>query len=211
MLFKWILFILSFVPLLMCQQPDCANLTPTTLNDTHIDQLSGKWYYVASAFGFLPYKEEAQTVQSSFYYLIPNKTNDIVQGKEYNTIGDKCVYQESEVLLNRTNGTLIKTEQNQKHVAHIALTQDPNAFLFFHFPNDKVLRGVVLSVRTQKATEEQLKEFREVTKCLGFKEEEIQYTDWTKDKCEPLEKEHNQKESKETKETKEESSTQALS
>ncbi|XP_027725087.1 alpha-1-acid glycoprotein 1-like [Vombatus ursinus] len=191
MVLIWVLFILSFAPLLMCQQPDCVNLT-STLNDTIIDQESGKWYYVASAFGYLPYRKEAQTIQSSFYYLIPNKTEDTFQGKEYNTVGDKCVYQEGEIFFNRTEGTILKIESDQQqHVGHIALTQDPNAFLILYFPNDKVFGGVSLSVRTQKASEEQLKEFQEIAKCLGFQEEELLYTDWSKDKCEPLEKEHN--------------------
>ncbi|XP_072488525.1 alpha-1-acid glycoprotein 1 isoform X2 [Notamacropus eugenii] len=154
-----VLFVLSFAPLLMCQQPECADLNPV-FNDTLIDQLSGKWYYIASVFGHIPYQQEAKTIQSSFYYLIPNKTENVFQGKEYNTIGDRCMYQESPVFFNRTSGTIFK------------------------------------NVRTQKASEEQLKAFREVAKCLGFQEEEVLYTDWSKDKCEPLEKEHNQKENK---------------
>ncbi|XP_068918767.1 alpha-1-acid glycoprotein 1 [Petaurus breviceps papuanus] len=198
MVLNWALFILSFVPLLMCQQPDCANLI-STLNDAIINRLSGKWYYVASAFGYLPYQKEARTIQSSFFYLIPSKTEDTFQEKEYNTIDDKCVYQESQIFFNRTKGTLFKIESNQQHVGHVALTQDPNVFLLFYFPNDKVLGGMALSVRTQKASEEQLKVFQETAKCLGFREEELIYTDSSKDKCEPLEKEHNQKENKEAK------------
>ncbi|XP_072488524.1 alpha-1-acid glycoprotein 1 isoform X1 [Notamacropus eugenii] len=190
-----VLFVLSFAPLLMCQQPECADLNPV-FNDTLIDQLSGKWYYIASVFGHIPYQQEAKTIQSSFYYLIPNKTENVFQGKEYNTIGDRCMYQESPVFFNRTSGTIFKNESNQLHVGHVALTPDPNVFLSFYFPNDKILRGAALSVRTQKASEEQLKAFREVAKCLGFQEEEVLYTDWSKDKCEPLEKEHNQKENK---------------
>ncbi|XP_043845847.1 alpha-1-acid glycoprotein 1 isoform X1 [Dromiciops gliroides] len=191
-------FILSFVPLLMAQQPDCASLIPT-FNDTIIDQLSGKWYYIASAFGFRPYQEEAQRIQSSFYYFIPNKTEDVFQGKEYNTIGDKCVYEESEILFNRTNGILSKIDPNQRHDVQVMLTQDQNGFFMFVFLNDTVLRGVSLSVSTQKASEEHLKEFQEIVKCLGFREEELNYTDWSKDKCEPLEKEHIEKQSKEAK------------
>nr|XP_020821442.1 alpha-1-acid glycoprotein 1 isoform X2 [Phascolarctos cinereus] len=141
----------------------------------------------------------AEPIQSSFYYLIPNKAEDTFQGKEYNTVGDKCMYQEAEVLINRTEGTILKIESNQQHVGHIALTQNPNTFVLLYFANDKVFRGVAFSVRTQKASEEQLKEFREVAKCLGFQEEELIYTDWSKDKCEPLEKEHNRKESQEAK------------
>ncbi|XP_036606915.1 alpha-1-acid glycoprotein 1 [Trichosurus vulpecula] len=198
MLLRQALLILSFVPLLMCQQPDCANLT-TALNDTIIDRLSGKWYYVASVLRYLPYIEEFGAIQSSFYYLIPNKTEDLYQGIEYNTVGDKCVHQEGPIFFNRTEGTFFKNESNEVHVAHIALTQDQNAYFLIYFSSDKILRGAAVSVRTQKASEEQLKEFQEIVKCLGFQEQEIIYTDWSKDKCEPLEKEHNQKKSKEAK------------
>ncbi|XP_074149723.1 alpha-1-acid glycoprotein 1 [Sminthopsis crassicaudata] len=194
----WTLFFLSFAPLLMCQQPDCISVT-SAFNDTILDQLSGKWYYVASVFEFLPYKEESQSIQSSFFYLIPNKTEDTILAKEYNTIGDKCVYQDFELPFNRTNGTIFKIDSTQKHAAQVALTQDLNTLYFVYLSNEKVLPGMALCVRTQKASEEQLKEFQKMAKCLGYQEEEFLFTDASKDKCESLEKEHNQKERKEAK------------
>ncbi|KAM9066225.1 alpha-1-acid glycoprotein 1 [Sarcophilus harrisii] len=198
MLLGWTLFLLSLAPLLMGQQPDCVSVTPA-FNDTILDQLSGKWYYIASVFEFLPYKEEAQSLQSSFFYMIPNKTEDIILAKEYNTIGDKCVYQDFELPFNRTNGTIFKIDSTKQHSAQVALTQDLNALYFVYFANGKVRPGLALCVRTQKASEEQLKEFQKMAKCLGYQEEAFLFTDSSKDKCEPLEKEHNQKERKEAK------------
>uniref|UniRef100_F7DTZ6 Orosomucoid 1 n=1 Tax=Monodelphis domestica TaxID=13616 RepID=F7DTZ6_MONDO len=195
----WAFIILSFAPLLMAQQPICASLTATIFNDTIIDQLSGKWYFIGSAIGYLPYKEETQIINSSFFYLIPNKTEDIYQGNEYNTIGDKCMYQEANLTIKRANGTLLKNESNQLHTGYVARTQDPNTFILYFFPMDRNLRSVFFSARTPEASEEQLKEFQEIAKCLGFQEEEIIYVDWSKDMCKELEKEHNQKKKKETK------------
>uniref|UniRef100_A0A7N4P5L8 Orosomucoid 1 n=1 Tax=Sarcophilus harrisii TaxID=9305 RepID=A0A7N4P5L8_SARHA len=143
MLLGWTLFLLSLAPLLMGQQPDCVSVTPA-FNDTILDQLSGKWYYIASVFEFLPYKEEAQSLQSSFFYMIPNKTEDIILAKEYNTIGDKCVYQDFELPFNRTNGTIFKIDSTKQHSAQVALTQDLNALYFVYFANGKVRPGLAL-------------------------------------------------------------------
>ncbi|XP_051835939.1 alpha-1-acid glycoprotein 1 [Antechinus flavipes] len=198
MLLGWTLFVLSLAPLLMCQLPDCISVTPA-FNDTILDQLSGKWYFVSSVFEYRPYKEEAHSLQASFFYLIPNKTEDTILAKEYNTIGDKCVYQDFELSFNRTNGTIFKNDSITTHSAQIALTQDLNALYFVYFANETVLPGLSLSVRTQKASEERLKEFQNLAKCLGYQEKEFLFTDSSKDKCELLEKEHNQEERKEAK------------
>ncbi|XP_044517310.1 alpha-1-acid glycoprotein 1 [Gracilinanus agilis] len=199
MVLYWAFIILSFAPVLLAQQPVCTSLTPMILNDTTIDQLSGKWYYIGAAIGYLPYKEETQSIKSSFFYMIPNKTEDIFFGNEYNTIGDKCVYMQMNLTIDRANGTLLRNESNHLFVSYVAWTQDPNTFVLYFFPMDRNLRSVFLSVRTPEASEEQLKEFREIAKCLGFQEEDIIYTDWSKDMCKQLEKEHNQKEKKEAK------------
>lgn len=49
-------------------------------------QLSGKWFYFGSVFRYPEFIEWTKKVHSVFIYFIPNKTEDTVYFREYQTL-----------------------------------------------------------------------------------------------------------------------------
>ena len=49
-------------------------------------QISGKWFYIASAFHSPEYKESVSKYKASFFYLTPNHTEDTLWLREYATM-----------------------------------------------------------------------------------------------------------------------------
>lgn len=51
-----------------------------------LSQITGKWFYLASAIRNPEFKKIASTLQSVFFYLAPNYTENTVLAKEYWTM-----------------------------------------------------------------------------------------------------------------------------
>lgn len=49
-------------------------------------QLTGKWFYIASAFRLVEFRESAKEIQATFFHLLPNHTEDVVLVREYMTM-----------------------------------------------------------------------------------------------------------------------------
>ncbi|XP_036771441.1 alpha-1-acid glycoprotein isoform X3 [Manis pentadactyla] len=108
MALAWALAVLSLLPLLDAQSPECTKFTTVPITNATLDQLAGKWFYIASAFRFVEFRESAKEIQATFFHLLPNHTEDVVLVREYMTIGGKCVYNSSYLEVQRENGTLSK-------------------------------------------------------------------------------------------------------
>jgi alpha-1-acid glycoprotein 1 len=49
-------------------------------------QLSGRWFFIGSAFRNPEYKLEAQKIQADFFDFVPNLTEDTMLVQEYQTM-----------------------------------------------------------------------------------------------------------------------------
>ncbi|XP_006768709.1 PREDICTED: alpha-1-acid glycoprotein [Myotis davidii] len=108
MALPWALAVLSLLPLLDAQSPACPNFS-VPITNASLDQISGKWFYIGSAYRFPEYKKEASKIHAAFFYFTPNHTEDTILLREYMTIGDQCLYNSSSVTVHRENGTLSKS------------------------------------------------------------------------------------------------------
>ncbi|KAM9207075.1 alpha-1-acid glycoprotein 2-like isoform 2-T2 [Dugong dugon] len=198
MALPWALAVLSLLPLLDAQDPACAILKPAPITNATLERLSGKWFYIASVFRNPEYNQSARQIQATFFYFTPNITEDVILLREYQTTG-QCVYNSSYLQVQRENGTLSRYEWGTEHFASVLLTKDPKTFMFSHYPEDELNRGLSFYADKQDVTEEQLREFHEALKCMGLRETEVLYTDGKKDLCGPLEKQHEEERKKENK------------
>nr|XP_008509901.1 PREDICTED: alpha-1-acid glycoprotein 2-like isoform X2 [Equus przewalskii] len=71
-------------------------------------QISGKWFYIASASRDPEYHETAKKLQAAYFHLTPNKREDTIQLREYSTIDNQCYYDFSILNVQRDKGTLSK-------------------------------------------------------------------------------------------------------
>ncbi|XP_008707882.2 alpha-1-acid glycoprotein-like [Ursus maritimus] len=197
MALSWALAALSLLPLLDAQSPVCANLTAEPITNATLDQISGKWFCIASAFHNPEVNQIAGTLQAGFFYMEPNHTNDIVLLRDYQTIGDKCVYNSSYLKVQRENGTLSKYESGEEQFADLLLTKDPGIFMFGHSLKDEQNKGLSFYADKPEVTEEQMRVFHEAITCIGMQKSEISYTDAKKDLCGPLDKQHKEERQKE--------------
>ncbi|XP_047380892.1 alpha-1-acid glycoprotein 1 [Sciurus carolinensis] len=186
----WALTVLSLLPLLEAQSPACANLTVKPITNATLDWLSGKWFYIGSAFRNPEYKQEAQKIQADFFYFSPNLTADTILLHEYQSVGDRCVYNSSYLKVRRENGTLSKFEGAREHIAYLLLLRDPRTYILAFSLDDEKNQGMSFYADKPEATPEQLEEFHEALVCKGMNKSEVMYTDWKKDVCEPLQKQH---------------------
>ncbi|KAF4019625.1 hypothetical protein G4228_011102 [Cervus hanglu yarkandensis] len=105
----WALTVLSLLPLLDAQSPECANLmTVAPITNATLDWLTGKWFYIGSAFRNPEYNESARMIQAAFFYFEPRHAEDKLIVRDYQTIADKCIYNRSTINIYRQNGTMSK-------------------------------------------------------------------------------------------------------
>uniref|UniRef100_A0A452RVK8 Alpha-1-acid glycoprotein n=1 Tax=Ursus americanus TaxID=9643 RepID=A0A452RVK8_URSAM len=197
MALSWALAALSLLPLLDAQSPVCANLTVEPITNATLDQISGKWFYIASAFNNPEFNQSSRTIHAAFFYFAPNHTDDKILLKEYLTIGDKCVYNSSYLKVQRENGTVSKYEYGKEQFAELLLTKDPKIFMLGFALKDEQNKGLSFYTDKPEVTEEQMRVFHEAITCIGMQKSEISYTDAKKDLCGPLDKQHKEERQKE--------------
>uniref|UniRef100_A0A667HHH8 Lipocalin/cytosolic fatty-acid binding domain-containing protein n=1 Tax=Lynx canadensis TaxID=61383 RepID=A0A667HHH8_LYNCA len=223
MALSWALAVLSLLPLLEAQSPECANLTAAPITNATLDQLSGKWFYIASAFRYPEFNESSRTIQAAFFYFNINYTEDKILLREYLTIGNQCVYNSSYLNVQRENGSLSKHGSEggslclarsdfthipavtperahkfgREQVGYLLLTKDPTTFMLAFSPKDEQNMGLSFYTHKPQATQEQMREFHEAIMCMGMQKSEIMYSDEKQDVCGPLEKEHQEEKQKE--------------
>ncbi|XP_011748677.1 alpha-1-acid glycoprotein 1 [Macaca nemestrina] len=190
MALSWVLTVLSLLPLLEAQIPLCANLVPVPITNATLDRISGKWFYIASAFRNEEYNKSIHEIQATFFYFTPNKTEDTIFLREYQTRQNQCVYNTSYLNVQRENGTISRYEGGQEHFAHLLILRDMKTFMLAFEVNDEKNWGVSVYADKPETTEEQLGEFYEALDCLRIPRSDVVYTDQKKDKCEPLERQH---------------------
>uniref|UniRef100_A0A452SZ71 Alpha-1-acid glycoprotein-like n=1 Tax=Ursus maritimus TaxID=29073 RepID=A0A452SZ71_URSMA len=160
-------------------------------------QISGKWFYIASAFNNPEFNQSSRTIHAAFFYFAPNHTDDKILLREYLTIGDKCVYNSSYLKVQRENGTVSKYEYGKEQFADLLLTKDPKIFMFGFALKDEQNKGLSFYTDKPEVTEEQMRVFHEAITCIGMQKSEISYTDAKKDLCGPLDKQHKEERQKE--------------
>ncbi|XP_045879294.1 alpha-1-acid glycoprotein 1-like isoform X2 [Meles meles] len=197
MALSWTLAALSLLPLLDAQSPVCANLTAAPITNATLDQISGKWFYLASAFHNPEFNQSVRTIHAAFFYFTPNHTDDTILLREYLTIGNQCIYNSSYLKVQRENGTLSKHEFGKEQFADLLLTKDPKIFMLGFSLRDEQNKGLSFYADKAEVTEEQMRVFHEAIKCLGIQTSEINYTDAKKDLCGPLEKQQKEERQKE--------------
>ncbi|XP_054975562.1 alpha-1-acid glycoprotein-like isoform X1 [Sorex araneus] len=192
----WALAVLSLLPLVGAESPECANMTGTPLTNATLEMLSGKWFFIASAFRHPEYNQWAKMVPSIVSYYTYNQTENVVYFRAYITQGDKCVYNASHIDIQRENGTLSVINNGVKYFSHVVPTKDPSIYMFAFHPEDKEKIGLSLYANTSQVTPEQMSEFHGALKCLGLEVSEIITTDETKSLCGPLEQQHEEERKK---------------
>ncbi|XP_019488969.1 PREDICTED: alpha-1-acid glycoprotein 2 [Hipposideros armiger] len=197
MALPWALGILSLLPLLNAQSAPCHINYSVPITNATLDQLSRKWFYIASAYRHPEYNQSARTFQTAFFYFDPDYTEDRLPLREYSTINDKCIYNSSYLDIQRENGTMSKHEMGKEHFGHLVFTKDPSIFMLAAFPEDKQNMGLSFYADKPQATQEQMRQFYENIMCMGMDKSEITYTDEKKDQCGPLEKQHDEERKKE--------------
>ncbi|XP_005660428.1 alpha-1-acid glycoprotein isoform X1 [Sus scrofa] len=173
----WALAVLSLLPLLNAQNPLCANLTAVPITNATLDLISGKWYYIGSAFRNPQYNESARSIQAAFFFFDPKPAEDKINLREYQTIGNQCIYNDSSLKVHRENGSLSKHEMGREHVADLLLTKVPKTFMLINSLHDKNNVGLSFYADKAEVTPEQMKEFHDAIECTGIHKSEITYTD----------------------------------
>ncbi|EHH23840.1 Alpha-1-acid glycoprotein 1 [Macaca mulatta] len=182
MALSWVLTVLSLLPLLEAQIPLCANLVPVPITNATLDRISGKWFYIASAFRNEEYNKSIHEIQATFFYFTPNKTEDTIFLREYQTRQNQCIYNTSYLNVQRENGTISKYEGGQEHFAHLLILRDMKTFMLAFEVNDEKNWGVSVYADKPETTEEQLGEFYEALDCLRIPRSDVVYTDQKKEK-----------------------------
>ncbi|XP_057579161.1 alpha-1-acid glycoprotein 1 [Hippopotamus amphibius kiboko] len=198
----WALAVLSLLPLLDAQNPECANLTAVAaITNATLDKLSGKWFYIGSAFRNPEYNETARLIQAGFFYFEPKHAEDKIILRQYQTIGNKCIYNFTSLTVYRENGTMSVFESGREHFADLLLTKHPKTFMLAASWKGKKNMGLSFYADKPEVTQEEKKEFLDTIKCIGIHESEIIYIDEKKDQCGPLHKQHEEERKKEKEES----------
>ncbi|XP_074187000.1 alpha-1-acid glycoprotein-like [Rhinolophus sinicus] len=192
MALSWALAVLSLLPLLNAQSSSCVNFT-VPITNASLDQISGKWFYIASAYRSPEYKEWVSAYQSAFFYFDSNYTEDKILMRQYSTINHQCVYNSSHLKIQRENGTLSGYDNGREHLCILILTKDPSIFMLAFSPEDKQNMGLTFYADEPKVTPEQMRQFHEQVICMGMEKSEIVYVDEKQDQCEALHKEHEER------------------
>ncbi|KAL1777012.1 alpha-1-acid glycoprotein 1 [Sigmodon hispidus] len=180
---RMVLVIVSLLPLLEAQNPQHANITGIPITNDTLDWLSGKWFYIGSVINNLKFKQEAQKVQTDYFYFTPNLTDDTILLQEYQTTEDRCVYNISKLTVQRENGTISRCEGAIEYVAHLKVFKKHMSFLLAFSPEDEKNRALSFYANKPDIAPEVLEEFQKAIKSLGMNESEVIYIDWKKDKC----------------------------
>ncbi|XP_012885590.1 PREDICTED: alpha-1-acid glycoprotein 1 [Dipodomys ordii] len=191
------LAVLSLLPLLQAHDPALANLTAIPITNATLQRLSGRWFFLGSAFRNPVYKQAAEQIQAEFFDLVPNLTDDTILVREYQTMEDKCIYNSTHLRVQRENGTLSKFEGDTEHLGLLLLPRDPKSFMLAFSLEDEQNRGISFYGGKSHITPEQLKEFEDAATVAGLRKMEITYVDWRKDRCGPLQKQPEQDRKKE--------------
>ncbi|KAM5185169.1 alpha-1-acid glycoprotein-like [Callospermophilus lateralis] len=190
MALPWALAVLSLLPLLEAQSPACANLTAKPITNATLDWLSGRWFYIGSVFLDPMFKQMVQNVQASDFYFTPNLTQDTILFQQYLSLEDHCEYNSSVLWVHRENATFSRYDGGKKFTAQLLLQDFNSTYLLAFSMDDENKRGLSFYANKPEATPEQLEGFREALECKGMDKSEIMYTDWKKDQCEPLRRQH---------------------
>ncbi|KAG3287780.1 alpha-1-acid glycoprotein-like [Ictidomys tridecemlineatus] len=218
MALPWALAVLSLLPLLEAQSPACANLTAKPITNATLDWLSGRWFYIGSVFVDPAFKQMVQKVQASDFSFTPNLTQDTILFQQYLSLSplpwpwggdcpflrailflfrlppgfseDHCEYNSSVLWVHRENATLSRFDGGKKIDAQLLLQDFNSTYLLAFSMDDETKRGLSFYADKPEATPEQLEGFREALECKGMDKAEIMYTDWKKDQCEPLRRQH---------------------
>ncbi|XP_054583459.1 alpha-1-acid glycoprotein 1-like [Eptesicus fuscus] len=196
MALPWAFAVLSLLPLLDAQSPACPNFS-VPITNASLDQISGKWFYIASVYRFPDYKKEASEIHAAFFYFTPNHTEDTILSREYTTMRGQCLYNSSNLRVHRENATLTKYENGTEHYGHLLLPQDPKTFMLAAFPEDKQKMGLSFYADKPEVTPEQMEQFYDYLTCMGLDKSEVVYSDEKKNLCLPLEKQHDEERRKE--------------
>ncbi|XP_021505702.1 alpha-1-acid glycoprotein [Meriones unguiculatus] len=182
MALSMVLVILSLLPLLEAQNPEHANITGIPITNVTLTWLSGKWFYVGFASHNLEFKKEAQKVQSEYFYFTPNLTDDTILLQEHQTTEGRCVYNSSQLGVQRENGTLSR-KGAVEIIAHLTVLKKHGAFMLAFSPEDEKNKGLSLYADKPAIAPELKEVFQKTVKSLGMDESEIIYADWEKDVC----------------------------
>ncbi|XP_066223441.1 alpha-1-acid glycoprotein 1 [Saccopteryx leptura] len=197
MALAWALAVFSLLSLSDAQSPTCTNITETITNAT-LDQLQGKWFYIAAAYRNPEYRKMASDIHAAFFYFDTNYTEDMLPFREYMTVGEQCNYTSESLTLHRENGTLSRYENGREHFGFLMLPKDPKIYMLAAFPGDKQNMGLSFFADKPEVTQEQMEQFYEDLRCMGMDKSEVVYTDEKKDRCQLLEKQHNEERKKES-------------
>ncbi|KAL6086370.1 hypothetical protein STEG23_025077 [Scotinomys teguina] len=196
MALRMVLVILSLLPLLEAQNPEHVNITGIPITNDTLNWLSGKWFYIGSAFKNLETKQVAEKVEAAYFYFTPNVTEDTILLQEYLTTENQCVFNISQLGVQRENGTLSQPEGAGEHIAHLKLFKKHKGFMLAFSPEDEKKRGLSVYANKPDISPEFHEEFQKAVKSMGMKESEIIYTDWKKDMCSQQEKQSEQERKK---------------
>ncbi|XP_055472202.1 alpha-1-acid glycoprotein-like [Psammomys obesus] len=205
MALSMVLVILSLLPLLEAQNPEHANITGIPITNVTLTWLSGKWFYVGFASHNLEFKKEAQKIQSEYFYFTPNLTDDTILLPEHQTTEGRCVYNSSQLGVQRENGPSPKKSGNPwagqpvtspmpschpgqrigavEIIPHLTVLKKHGAFMLAFYSEDEKNKGLSLYADKPDIAPELKEVFQKTVKSLGMDESEIIYADWEKDVC----------------------------
>ncbi|CAK6433649.1 unnamed protein product [Pipistrellus nathusii] len=189
MALPWALAILSLLPVLDTHNPACPNFS-VPITNASLNQISGKWFYIASAYRVPEYKMESSKVHSRFFYLTPNHTEDTFLLREYKTKEDQCTYNSTKLRVDRENATLVRHVNGTDHFGHLLLPKNPKTFMLATFPEDKQNMGLSFFADKPEVTPEQMEEFYDYLTCMGMDKTEVLHKNTKKNLCLQLEKQH---------------------
>ncbi|XP_045436244.1 alpha-1-acid glycoprotein-like [Pipistrellus kuhlii] len=196
MALPWALAVLSLLPMLDAQSPACLNFS-VPITNASLDQISGKWFFIADASRLLDYKMEVNESHAFFLYLTPNHTEDRIQLRQYMTFEDECMYNSTSLRIHRENATLNTHENGAQYFGHLLLLKDPKTFMLATFPEDKQELGLSFFADKPEVTPEQMEEFYDYLTCMGMDKSDVLYPNQKKNMCQQLEKQHEEERRKE--------------
>nr|KAF6287053.1 orosomucoid 1 [Pipistrellus kuhlii] len=196
MALPWALAVLSLLPVLDAQSPACPNFS-VPITNASLDQISGKWFYIASAYRFPEYKKVSSVIHAAYFYFTPNHVEDRIHLRKYMSMPTQCMYYSTNLRVNRENATLTRHENGIDHFGHLLLPKDPKTFMLAFFPEDKQNMGLTFFADKPEVTPEQMEQFYDYLTCMGMDKSEVLYGDEKKNLCLPLEKQHEEERRKE--------------
>ncbi|XP_048208528.1 alpha-1-acid glycoprotein 1 [Perognathus longimembris pacificus] len=186
------LAVLSLLPLLEAHNLTLTNLTAIPLTNATLEWLSGRWFFLGSAFRNPAYKQAAEEIQAAFFDFVPNLAEDTILVRDYQTMEDKCIHNSTNLRVQRENGTLSKFEGGVEHLAVLLLPKNSRSFMLGFSLEDAQNLGLSFYGDKPHITPGQLEEFQDAATVLGLLKTEMTYVDWKKDQCGPLQQQQGQ-------------------